>query len=62
MTTANKVYIQPLSASDQADGIIGNLMNGDDQKHNVKIRVKNSDNLDEYHGTAYLNPAYMDKV
>ena len=40
---------------------MGDLI-GNDQKHNIKIRVKNSDNLDEYHGTAYLNPQYMDKV
>ena len=59
---ANKVYIQPISERDQIDGIMGNLLNEDNQKHNVKIRVKNSDTLDEYSGTAFLNPQYMDKV
>ena len=63
MLTANKVYIQPITANDQSEeGMIGSMLGGEESKHNVKIRVKNSENLDEFSGTAFLNPQYMDKV
>ena len=35
---------------------------GQEQNANVKIRVKNSETLDEFSGTAFLNPQYLDKV
>ena len=40
----NKVYIQPISASNDAE--MGN--DGDERAANVKIRVKNTENLDEF--------------
>ena len=54
----NKVYIQPIPVSNDAEM----AQEGDERSANVKIRVKNTENLDEFQGTAYLNPQYLDKV
>ena len=32
------------------------------RRANVRIRVKNTESLDEFTGTAFLNPQYLDKV
>ncbi len=48
----NKVYIQPIPVSNDAEM----AQEGDERSANVKIRVKNTENLDEFQGTAYLNP------
>ena len=53
----NKVYIETISS--EAPGAAGEQEN---QQANVRIRVRNSETLDEYQGQALLNPAYMDKV
>ena len=45
----NKVYIQPLPPTDN-------------KSPNVRIRVKNTETLDEFDGSAYLNPNYLEKV
>lgn len=54
----NKVYIQPIADANNNEP----HMEGDERSANVKIRVKNSESLDEFSGTAYLNPQYLDKV
>lgn len=57
----NKVYIQPISNNDSVCDLAprpeaGADEDGSSQAANVKIRVKNSETLDEFSGTAYLNP------
>ena len=54
----NKVYIQPIT--DNTESVVRD--DGEEQAANVRIRVKNSETLDEFSGTAFLNPQYIDKV
>ena len=49
----NKVYIQPIHYENESM---------DQERPNVRLRVKNTTTLDEFIGETFLNPQYLDKV
>ena len=49
----NKVFIQPIHYESESI---------DQERPNVRLRVKNTASLDEFIGETYLNPQYLEKV